>query len=110
MFSFAEKSDLKPDEMTGQKTSMKSTRLRKVYFSYVLVFIHIAGDFCGKKTTTQLRLFKQAQLCLLHDQQCGVVALKENSMQHSFMQKFGGYTSKALNAPMQTSYSFYFNY
>jgi hypothetical protein len=43
VFSFAQKSDLKPDQLAGQKTSMKSTLLRKVHFSYVLVFIHIAG-------------------------------------------------------------------
>jgi hypothetical protein len=40
VFSFAQMGDLKPDQLAGQKTSMKSTRLRKVQFSYVLVFSH----------------------------------------------------------------------
>ena len=30
--------DLKPDKLSGQKSSMKSIHLRKVQFSYVLVF------------------------------------------------------------------------
>ena len=30
--------DLKPVNLSGQKSSMKSTHLRKVQFSYVLVF------------------------------------------------------------------------
>jgi len=68
------------------------------------------GEFRGKKTTTQLRLFKAAQLCFLNYQHCGVLALKENGKQRSFMQVFEGYTLKALNVPMQTSYSFCFTY
>jgi hypothetical protein len=31
----------------------------------------------GKKTTTQLRLFKAAQLCLMCYQHCGVLVLKD---------------------------------
>jgi len=31
----------------------------------------------GKKTTTQVRLFKAAQLCFLGYQHCGVLALKD---------------------------------
>jgi hypothetical protein len=34
-------------------------------------------EYRGKKTTTQLLLFKAAQLCFLHYQQCGVLALKD---------------------------------
>jgi len=59
VFSFAQKGDLKPDEMAGQKTSMKSTRLRKVYFSYVLVFIPVAGDFVGKRQQHSCDCLKQ---------------------------------------------------
>jgi hypothetical protein len=44
VFSFAQKGDLKPDQLAGQKTSMKSMRLRKAHFYYVLVFIHLAVD------------------------------------------------------------------
>jgi len=46
----------------------------------------------------------------LNYQHCGVLALKENGKQRSFMQVFEGYTLKALNVPMQTSYSFCFTY
>jgi hypothetical protein len=38
-------------------------------------------EFRGKKTTTQLRLFKAAQLCLLDYQHCGVLALKDPRLQ-----------------------------
>jgi hypothetical protein len=59
VFSFAQKGDLKPDQLAGQKTSMKSTRLRKVQFSYVLVFIHLAGDFVGKRRQHTCDCLKQ---------------------------------------------------
>ena len=38
MFSLTNLDDLKPDKLSGQKSSMKSMSLRKVQFSYVLVF------------------------------------------------------------------------
>jgi hypothetical protein len=59
VFSFAEKSDLKPDEMAGLKTSMKSMRLRKAHFSYVLVFIKIKADFVGKRRQHSCDCLKQ---------------------------------------------------
>jgi hypothetical protein len=34
-------------------------------------------EFRGKKTTTTLRLFKAAQLCLICYQHCGVLVLKD---------------------------------
>ena len=38
-------------------------------------------EFCGKKTTTTLRLFKAAQLCFLSYHHPEVLALKDLSLQ-----------------------------
>lgn len=49
---------------------------KSVLFLCACIYPYCRG-FRGKKTTTQLRLFKAAQLCLLNYQHCGVLALKD---------------------------------
>jgi hypothetical protein len=76
--------DLCPETISGQKSSMKSTRLIKAYFYLVQIFIPAAQADVGPAPQNTTRRTKQRTSVFSGVQLYGVLALSDHCAQRGF--------------------------